>query len=306
MLAMKYNSAKNKDGKRPGTVVPDFLRTMAASTNPKVSPPIEAKKVKVFDSSEARTRHSLVRMATIGPEEGGNTDLQAVAFWLENEDGSKKPIWQCKLFYDQVMSRHQFIMDFGIQPRMFGLWLNNIQVNNSKGWPFRLYVRFCPAKLSLDELYQFAHCIANQMNRNPEATEAQSVKVRITDDPDDENNFIIKAHTNSVWSTVLGEHQAYKHLAFYNPSMTGPEWSKTNMDIVRNYFIPGELGVDTATELGLPMHWVKPSERLLQDEVEVEVVEVQQPTKPTQMSQMPQNSGQDSDNDSEDSDDDSA
>jgi hypothetical protein len=52
--------------------------------------------------------------------------------------------------------------------------------------------------------------------------------------------------------------QAFKHLCFFDGSMTGPDWGRNNISIAKTYFTEGDVPLDLARELGLPNSWVKP------------------------------------------------
>lgn len=251
-------NGKDDDKKLAASGIPTFLKDIALSTNSKVTGGRnhnnQEDKIGGIVPVPSRSSHAYIRAATIAPP-GGNPEYYAVAFWLEPDDGSQRSLWQCKIFLDEIKRNAPWVKDLGIYERNYRLFIGNKIVNNAKGFAVRVYLRFTPQPLSIDEVKQFAKCIADHINRSPETNDGQMVKVRVTDDF---RNFIIPGHTNTVWSTVLGDMQAFKHLCFFDGSMTGPDWGRNNISIAKTYFTEGDVPLDLARELGLPNSWVKP------------------------------------------------
>jgi hypothetical protein len=277
--------------------VPTFLKFMPVSANPRACGKSQTE-VKAFRPQVMKkTDYAFLRMATIAPD-GGNQDYYAVCVWLEGEKVPFKSLWQCKVFFDEVKAHKPWITMLHIYERVYNLCLKNEQgvqemVLNDRGYQIRLYIRFIPTRLTMVQLTEYAQYIANNLNRNPVVSDSQKVFVRVTQDPNDEKNFIIPAHTNTVWSTVLGEGQAYKHLCFFDSSMTGPHWSPDNMDIVNTYFIKGEVKLDNATEMGLDMEWVNDEANKTDEANKVEFEEDEKATQATQATQASSNESED-------------
>jgi hypothetical protein len=254
-MGVTKDNNKN-DSKMPATphlTVPTFLKSLPISANPRAcgQKVAAAAPTKQYTKSvPKKTDRAFIKMATIAPP-GGNKDYQAICFWLVHEDDPLKSPWQCKILMDQVIAMKEWIQNLNIHHRIFRLFLEGNQVTNNRGFAFRLYIRFIPTQLTIKELIVFAKYIAKKINMQPLVNDNQTVLV-------DEENFILPAHTNTVWSAVLGQEQAFKHLCFFDPTMTGPNWGPENMNTVNTYFVKKELSLDNATEMGLSNEWVKP------------------------------------------------